>query len=100
MLPICTHHAKRGTTDGDHHRWHFGRRCEAARRNSLDGGTCAMIPNRKTILIALIVVGMAALALRYQVVPRLNPNAGFGSDWDCTWQAKGDPVCIKKLHSR
>ena len=23
-------------------------------------------------------------------------SAGFGPDWDCTAQAKGDPVCIKK----
>jgi hypothetical protein len=23
-------------------------------------------------------------------------NAGFGADWDCTAQPKGDPVCIKK----
>jgi hypothetical protein len=58
-----------------------------------------MIPNMKTILIALIVVGMAGLALMYQSLPRLHPNAGFGSDWDCTMQAKGDPVCIKKLPS-
>jgi hypothetical protein len=39
-----------------------------------------MIPNMKTILIALIVVGMAGLALMYQSLPRLHPNAGFGSD--------------------
>lgn len=54
----------------------------------------------KTILIVVIVVGMGAAALRYSLVPRLNPNAGFGPDWDCTMQAKGDPVCIKKLPSR
>jgi hypothetical protein len=54
----------------------------------------------KTILIVVIVVGMGAVALRYQLFPRLNPNAGFGPDWDCTMQAKGDPVCIKKRPSR
>jgi hypothetical protein len=21
---------------------------------------------------------------------------GFGPDWSCTYQAKGDPVCVKK----
>jgi hypothetical protein len=54
----------------------------------------------KTILVVVIVVGMGAVALRYQLFPRLNPNAGFGPDWDCTMQAKGDPVCIKKRPSR
>jgi hypothetical protein len=23
-------------------------------------------------------------------------SAGFGPDWECTAQPKGDPVCIKK----
>jgi hypothetical protein len=60
--------------------------------------TPELVTNVKTILIVVIVVGMGAAVVRYQMVPRLNPNAGFGPDWDCTMQAKGDPVCIKKLH--
>lgn len=56
--------------------------------------------NVKTILLVVIVVGMGAAALLYQIFPRLNPNVGFGPDWDCNMQAAGDPVCIKKLHSR
>jgi hypothetical protein len=45
----------------------------------------------KAILLVVIVVGVCAAALMYPIFPRLNPNAGFGPDWDCTMQAKGDP---------
>ncbi len=24
------------------------------------------------------------------------PHFGFGSDWQCTWVGKGDPVCVKE----
>jgi hypothetical protein len=24
-------------------------------------------------------------------------NAGFGPEWECTFVAKGDPVCVKKI---
>jgi hypothetical protein len=56
--------------------------------------------NFKTLLLVVLIVGGLAVTLVYYPIfplPRLNPNAGFGPDWDCTAQVKGDPVCIKKL---
>jgi hypothetical protein len=52
------------------------------------------------LLVAFILGAFAAIVIYYPILPRLNPNAGFGPDWDCTMQAKGDPVCIRKLPSR
>jgi hypothetical protein len=57
--------------------------------------------NVKTLLLAAFILAIfAAAVIYYPIFPRLNPNAGFGPEWDCTMQAKGDPVCIKKLHPR
>jgi len=52
------------------------------------------------ILLAIVLIGgFGALAMtgRWGVLGRwgLLPNFGFGSDWHCTWPAKGDPVCVK-----
>jgi hypothetical protein len=45
--------------------------------------------------LALLVV----LALRWAFFPRFpgGPNNGFGSEWECTPQPKGDPICVKRL---
>jgi hypothetical protein len=49
------------------------------------------------VFAVTILVGILALVAVY--VPDLQQrkaNAGFGVDWDCTPQPRGDPVCIKK----
>jgi hypothetical protein len=45
---------------------------------------------------AVIAVMCVAWAMGY--IPRFAKfsNWGFGSDWDCTYPGKGDPVCIKR----
>jgi hypothetical protein len=50
------------------------------------------------LLLAVILGIFAAAVIYYPVLPPLNPNAGFGPDWDCAMQAKGGGFCIKKLH--
>jgi len=51
--------------------------------------------NLGTLLALLIIVGVLAILAVY--LPNfLQQNSGFGPDWDCTPQAKGGPICIKK----
>jgi hypothetical protein len=49
------------------------------------------------VLFVLLVVCL--IALRFIWFPRnFQPNSatGFGPEWDCTFVAKGEPICIKK----
>ena len=58
-------------------------------------------PDRNGIVgavVALIVI-VSLFALLVTYVPdfqQRRAGAGFGPDWDCTAQPKGDPVCIRK----
>jgi hypothetical protein len=50
-------------------------------------------------IVSLLVVIVAIFALVMIYFPNFQQrwtNAGFGPDWDCVAQAKGDPVCTKK----
>ena len=50
-----------------------------------------------TIAITIIVVIIFAFLVTY--FPNFQQRAagaGFGADWECTAQPKGDPICIKK----
>jgi hypothetical protein len=50
-------------------------------------------------LIGILVIIVAAFAAVMIYLPNLQQqraNAGFGPDWNCVVQAKGDPVCTKK----
>lgn len=50
------------------------------------------------VLLALVVI-VCVFALFVMYFPdfqQRRANAGFGPDWECTAQPKGDPVCIKK----
>jgi hypothetical protein len=38
----------------------------------------------------------AAVVIYAPDIQYRSANAGFGPDWQCTPQAQGDPVCIKK----
>ena len=58
-------------------------------------------PDRNSIvgvvLTLLILVSVFAFLVTY--FPNFQQrmaNVGFGPDWDCTAQPKGDPVCIRK----
>jgi hypothetical protein len=58
-------------------------------------------PDRAGIIGALfsltVIVCLFALLVIY--IPDLKQRAagaGFGPDWDCAAQPRGDPVCIKK----
>jgi hypothetical protein len=49
------------------------------------------------ILAAVIVVTIFAfLVMYFPDFQQRKATAGFGPDWECTAQPKGDPVCIKK----
>jgi hypothetical protein len=58
--------------------------------------------DRNSILGVVFAVLMIGAALLASVVHFSNgglrrTNWGFGPDWECTAQAKGEPTCIKKL---
>ena len=47
-------------------------------------------------LTVAIVVVFALVMIYFPNLQQQRANAGFGPDWDCVVQAKGDPVCTKK----
>jgi hypothetical protein len=58
-------------------------------------------PDRNGILgavfaLAVILTAFAVFVVYFPDFQQRRANAGFGSDWDCAAQPKGDPVCIKK----
>jgi hypothetical protein len=58
-------------------------------------------PDRKGIVgvvLALIVLVsvFAFLVTYFPDFQQRRASAGFGPDWECTAQPKGDPLCIKK----
>ena len=50
------------------------------------------------IVFALIILvsAFAFFVLYFPDFQQRRASAGFGADWDCTAQPKGDPVCVKK----
>jgi hypothetical protein len=51
----------------------------------------------RLLLILVAIISVFAAVVTY--APDINyrsASAGFGPDWQCTPQAQGDPVCIKK----
>lgn len=51
-----------------------------------------------TVIGAAVLIALGlAFATSYLPNPELSRrSAGFGPDWDCVAQVRGDPVCIKK----
>jgi len=47
------------------------------------------------VLFAVALLGAAAVAAI--MGPQMRTNAGFGPEWDCTSNARGEPICIKRL---
>jgi hypothetical protein len=47
-------------------------------------------------LTAAIVAVLALVAIYFPNLRQQRTNAGFGPDWDCVAQAKGDPTCTRK----
>jgi hypothetical protein len=49
------------------------------------------------VFAALIIVGIFAFLVTYfPDFQQRSQSSGFGPDWQCTAQPRGDPVCIKK----
>jgi hypothetical protein len=49
------------------------------------------------VLASIILVSaFAFFVIYFPDFQQRRTSAGFGADWDCTAQPKGDPVCIKK----
>jgi hypothetical protein len=49
------------------------------------------------VFVLIIVVSLFAFVVIYVPdIQQRRANVDFGADWECTAQAKGDPVCIKK----
>jgi hypothetical protein len=59
-------------------------------------------PITRSDVIGGVIIGavIAALAVVYVVLAAppwpVKTNWGFGPDWDCVSNGKGEPVCIKK----
>ena len=50
------------------------------------------------VFAVIVLVCVFAFAVIYfPDLQRRKAIAGFGSDWDCITQPRGDPICIKKL---
>ena len=47
-------------------------------------------------VLIILVSAFAFLVTYFPDFQQRRANVGFGPDWDCTAQPKGDPVCIKK----
>jgi hypothetical protein len=49
------------------------------------------------VLVLIILVSVFAFLVTYfPDFQQRRANMGFGADWECTAQPKGDPICIKK----
>jgi hypothetical protein len=51
-------------------------------------------------LLASAIVAIAVFAavmIHYPSIQQRNAGVGFGPEWDCRPQPKGDPTCIKKI---
>src|SRR5580658_5621883 len=59
------------------------RMCYNARMNWLRWNPDLAGNVKALLLVAFILGAFAAVVIYYPVLPRLNPNAGFGPDWDC-----------------
>ena len=46
--------------------------------------------------LVIIVSTFAFLVRCFPDFQQRKASAGFGPDWECTAQARGDPVCVKK----
>jgi predicted PurR-regulated permease PerM len=58
-------------------------------------------PDRNRILglvftLLIIVCVFAVVVVYFPDIQQRRANAGFGPDWNCVVQPKGDPVCVKK----
>jgi hypothetical protein len=53
--------------------------------------------NARTLLLVAILLVVLGAVFIFLPSPLRNFNAGFGPEWDCTPQAKGEPTCIKKI---
>jgi hypothetical protein len=56
-------------------------------RNGIVGGRLAVI---------VVVSVFAFLVMYFPDFQQRRASASFGPNWECTAQAKGDPVCIRK----
>ena len=50
----------------------------------------------RLIGIVVVIVACFAVAMIYLPNAQRRSNVGFGADWDCVAQARGEPVCTKK----
>jgi hypothetical protein len=54
--------------------------------------------NARTLLLVALLIGLLGAAMIYVPSSLQKSNAGFGPDWECTAQAKGEPICVKKIN--
>jgi hypothetical protein len=53
-----------------------------------------------TLVLIVLVSAFAFFMIYFPDFQQRRASAGFGTDWDCTAQPRGDPLCVKKLPKR
>ena len=53
--------------------------------------------NARALLLAVILLAVVGAAFIFVPSPMRNFFAGFGPEWECTPQARGGPICEKKI---
>jgi hypothetical protein len=48
------------------------------------------------LALIILVSVFALLVIYFPDFQQRRASAGFGADWECTAQPKGDPICIEK----
>jgi hypothetical protein len=50
-----------------------------------------------SVLLVVIVLGVVVVGFYMRPNSLSNGGNGFGPEWDCTANARGEPICIKKI---
>ena len=56
------------------------------------------------ILLVLLFIAAAAIGFAVRPFPLYKPGSGpdfgLGSDWDCVYVPKGEPICVKRVPAK
>jgi hypothetical protein len=50
-----------------------------------------------SVLFVVFVLGVVVVGFYLRPNSLPNGNNGFGPEWDCTANGRGEPICIKKI---
>ncbi len=53
--------------------------------------------NVRALLLVAFFVGLLGVGVVFYGAPFRHLNTGFGPEWECTPQVRGEPTCIKRI---